>query len=167
MVGLLIMAVTLVVGVAGYAFALEQLRTEAIKGGLTRNELLFIILVISFVVVVVRLLWRLRKAELPGRLRQAKALLWETAATAKDFLQDTPVNEDAAREWLPSAPAALERVGSRYQADNLKDRIEGFLNPSVQVTGNRMEHALKAAAGQLNGFAEQLTEDTLNPDFKP
>ena len=166
-VGLLTMAVALVVGGAGYIFALDELRTEAVKWGLTVNDLLFIILAVSFGMVVARLSWRLRKAELPTKLRQAKALLWNTAAEADDLLQDTPIDEAAAREWLPSAPAALERVWSRHQAMMLKDRIEGFLNPGVQVEGNRMEHALKASAGQLNAYADQLTKDTLNPDFRP
>ena len=164
---LLMMAVTTFVGIVGYAFDVREIRTETLRWGLTWNDLIFIVLAVAFWTVTFRLLWRLRKESGASKLRYAKALLWKTAAVALDLLQDTPINEAAAREWLPSAPAALERVWSQYQAMRLQDQIDGFLNPDVQVIGNRVEHALKASAGQLNAFAEQLTQEHLNPDFRP
>jgi|TARA_B100002003_G_C13800961_1_gene395376 hypothetical protein len=165
--GLLVMTVATIVGIFGYALDIREIRSETIKWGLTWNDLIFIVLAVAFWIVTFKLLWRLRKESGASKLRCAKALLWKTAAVALDFLQNTPINEAAAKEWLPSAPAALERVWSQYQAMRLKDQIDGFLNPDVQVAGNRVEHALRASAGQLNAFAEQLTQERLNPDFRP
>ena len=165
--GLLVMAVTTIIGASGYLLNVREIRTETIRWGLTWNDLIFIVLAAAFWLVVLGLLWRLRKESSVSRIRQAKALLWNTAAKAKDFLQNLPIDEAAARKWLPSAPAALELVWNKYQAEGLKDQILGFLNPNVQVTGNRVEHALRASAGQLNAFAEQLTENELNPNFRP
>ncbi|MCZ6789207.1 MAG: hypothetical protein O7D33_04605 [Chloroflexi bacterium] len=78
-VGLLVMAVAFIVGVIGYAFDLREIRDEAVVWGLTRNDLLFIILALAFWVVVIRLLYRLHKAEsggsLPVRITNLEALV--------------------------------------------------------------------------------------------
>ena len=62
-IGLLVMAAAFVIGGVGYALALRQIRDETVGWGLTGNDLIFIILALAFVVVVIRLLYRVRKAE--------------------------------------------------------------------------------------------------------
>ena len=62
-IGLLVMSAALVIGAVGYALNLREIRDETIKWGLTWNDLIFIILALSFLVVAVRLLYRVRKVE--------------------------------------------------------------------------------------------------------
>ena len=166
-VGLLVMAVATILASLGYLLDARDIRTETIRWGLTWNDLIFIVLAAAFWAVTFRLFWRLRKASIVSRLQAAKALLRDTAAAGTALLETKPINGDAFNVWFAQAIATLGLVWGQYKAMAFRNMIGNFLNPDVNVVGDRLSKAVTAAARQLDALPDQITDNDLRPSFKP
>lgn len=164
--GSLLMAALFVVGAIGYAFDLRDLRTETIKWGLTWNDLLFIVFACAFLVVTVRLIFRLRAAESRSHppidsvigedapLETIRALIAEgQELQARCVMQGTALPEAAAANWGQRVEEALTRLlGDGYANKWQLDFFSG--NSTQRFTGIALSNQISLWRSVTKGIEE-------------